>query len=378
MQVLLCRQGRLRRLVFGASVGIVALSGVGVPAHAAGASVAAYATITDEAALAGVHAIPSSRVFSTSNGGASVNRIAVGRYQVRFPKLAVGKQNYTDAGGIVHARGLGYFPPTCNTGVPFAENGDLRVNVDCRSNVGPNQYSDSKFMVSYTNGVAETGGLAFARVNGFSTLGATVTPLVRGSSVAGAITSVHTGTGRYKVDLPRLGDKRTVAVTATTAAPVRCSLSDQGTPLSTGVVRFSVSCVDWYDVNTNASFNITYADGVNLLGKLNSVSEAYGYLPVQSPNWSGQAAALQFNRIYGDNGGSVVVDKNWQSHTVRLGRQGEGLGNPVVVVTPVDDNAQCSVLGTTVAQNGAHWDLIAWVNCTEGTAGFFVHAWVRE
>jgi hypothetical protein len=371
--------------LLGVVAGLIVVSGAAVPAQAAaGGTVAGYATITDEMSSPGEHQLPSSRVFSTSGGGASVHRLGVGIYEVRFHNLAVDNDPWY-VGGVVHARSLVANGPTCDVTIPWVNYWAVWVDIHCRQAYGPptGGYVDTPFTVSYTNGVAETGGLAFARVDGTTPLGATAIPAIKGSSVPGQITSLRYSTGRYIVDMPTLGTKRTVAVTGTiwtfpaTVGFARCNLANNGQTFSSGITRFAISCVGPDGVNKDTNFNITYADGVNLLGKLNQVSEAYGYIPANSPNGSDQVAALQYDKIYGVSG-VVKFHKNGGSHVVVFGRQGIGIGNPVVIVTPVDSNAYCYVAGTNVLQNGGWWDLVAFVNCTNGTTGFFAQAWMEE
>jgi hypothetical protein len=362
---------------------------VAVPADAGTdvSAVAAYASVTTEtyAISPTTSTLPSSRSFSTAGGTTEVTR-AGGYMKVVFHKLAAGVSG-SDAGGIVHVRSASYVA-NCNTSIPLASGGDVVIYVDCwqTGGSGNGSLTYTPFTINYTRGIAEAGGLATARADGFMPVGQVVTPVAQTNSAGGTVKVTHAATGRYTVDVTGPGPGGTPALTGAGSGNSQCGMLNLGTSVGSAI-RFFVRCVNASTgVDKDAHFNFTYAVGTNLLGTQNQVSASYGYIPATAfPSYGDKPALIQFDRIYGDTTGKVTFDKQSTADMVRLtfGHQGEGLGNPQFTITPIGSMASCVPLGDPITfTNAGHVDLRLWVQCNVKSSdppfAFFVQQWVLQ
>ncbi|GIH07181.1 hypothetical protein Rhe02_52480 [Rhizocola hellebori] len=294
---------------------------------------------------------------TTANAGVHVDHVALGSYQMQFHGLgkdALGNNLPlgTVVEGVVHVRAredLAYCAPS---GFAFAQSGDVRVTVDCVDIVAPHAKRDAIFTVNYTNGSTDEGGLSVARVNGSAT-GSSIA--FERSSVAGTITSTRTATGKYTVDMPLLntGKAPAFAVTATKLFGPVCVI-DAPSSVVSGKRRALVHCFDpATQQDLDSSFNISYAEGANLLGAVSQFSAAYLSVPVISDFNVEHTPSAQYNRI--DDGfaaGTHTVTRMTDGrYRVKLANQGAAHnGAPLAsaaIATAVGTLVRCQVEGSS-------------------------------
>jgi hypothetical protein len=308
---------------------------------------AGYANVTDQNSP-GLNPVP--EAVTSANLGVHVDHVAGGAYQVQFHGLgkdALGNNLPlgTVPDGVVHVRNsedLAY----CAPGTPFAQNGDVRVTVDCVDVVAPHPHRNALFSVFYGNGVAEEGAMSSARFSGTSVSW-------QRSSVPGTVAVDHTGGGRYTVRMPLLNTTKApaFAVTATKLAGPVCAF-DGPSSVVDGMRWIGVQCFEPLTKNPiDTGFNISYTEGAGPLG-LMSTSNAYVSVPAL-PDFAEHTPAAQSGRIYGDSNGVMTATRQSAGEIlVRLGDQGEGInGEGVAIATASGSSAWCQVQQLATQKN---------------------------
>lgn len=282
---------------------------------------------------------------------------------------------------LAHATGsAGGLRVTCVPGLPRRVGADLRVTVFCDSdptNKIPVPGSGlAPFSVSYTDGHAEEGGLVVMATDPDNpkafkpALNTSVSPSRQASSVGGKVHFTRTGTGTYRVSLPKLkaGAASHIHVSASSRGTT-CALS--GATSTTSTEKAVVVCNDVFTgKKKNAGFSLAYARGTSVLGSKNAVSDAHASVPLMTSDAT-VTPKVQRDRIYGDTSGKIKVTRRSKgTYTVTLGRQGQGLpGSGASVITANKSTASCQETTQSTGPRPS-FDKILLVNCTspEGAA----------
>jgi hypothetical protein len=230
------------------------------------------------------------------NGKGGINRVhrlGTGRYEVSFARLAATPAAGTPgSGGTAQVAAYGTSARTCKAETWFASGTAEVVRVRCTTPIS-GALVDSTFTASFTNGKGVANHFAFAKADRPTAVSYTPASPFQFDDRGGTITVTRSGTGRYKVKLPHLGEfSGDVAVTAVGTDADACNVLSWG---PAGAQFVNVACTNADGLAADSAFAVTYTSLMNVIG----VNTAHGgYL------WSNHATAPPAYQSNNDGSGN--------------------------------------------------------------------------
>jgi hypothetical protein len=285
-----------------------------------------------------------------STGAANtITRLADGVYRVRFTNLA-GSSSDPGGNGVSHATAYGSGSSHCNVSSTVFVPPHAESDVRCFDSSGA--AVDTRFTVTYAAAVAPPADFGYVLSVGLGSH----TPSIdlRFNSTGGVNTVTRTGSGRYTVTMPGLGqagEGGTVLVTAFLAGSNTCKV---GSWVPFGADLFiHVKCYRNQGDLQDTRFSVTYARSLSMLG----VSRTAGYVWADQPTADSYTpnTSYQFNTAGGTN---TITRHSTGVYSVFMPNLG-GTDGHVQVVSYGSTSKRCKVV-SWFTNGGA---LQAGVNC---------------